>query len=142
MRRLRAVLRSRHRLRALVPAALLAVVIGGGALALTETATVASFRDGLWWSLSLITTVGFVGHVPTTDAGRLISGFLMVGGFVLMAMTTAAVASLFVREDEQPDDERDRAFQAEMRAELWALRHEVQALRRQLGATSDGAPPR
>jgi len=33
----------------------------------------------------------------------------MIFGFVLLAMTTAAVASLFVREDEQPHERREQA---------------------------------
>ncbi len=121
-------------MRAVVPAALLLTVLGGGALALAESDTVTSFTDGLWWSLSLVTTVGFVGRAPTTEAGRVISGLLMVTGFTLMTMTTAAVASLFVREDEAPEDRREEAFQEEMRREMARLRAEVTALRREVGA--------
>ena len=47
-------------------------------------------------------------------------------------MTTAAIASLFVREDEAPDEQLDREFQEEMRHELARLRREVGELRRQL----------
>lgn len=125
---------SRRWLRAAIPAALLLTLLGGGALALAESDTVRSFTGGLWWSLSLVTTVGFVGRAPTTEAGKVISGLLMVTGFTLMTMTTAAVASLFVREDEAPDDARERTFQEEMRQELAGLREEVAALRRELAA--------
>ena len=133
---------SRRWLRVVIPAALLAVILGGGALALAESETVSSYWDGLWWSLSLVTTVGFVGHAPTTDAGKIISGVLMVLGFSLMAMTTAAIASFFVREDEAPDEEIDRAFQARMTEELRLLRQEVGELRRGLdrAGTTSGPP--
>lgn len=120
---------SRRWLRVVLPASLLAVIMGGGALALAESETVASFWDGVWWSLSLVTTVGFVGRAPTTEAGKIISGILMVLGFSLMAMTTAAIASLFVREDEAPDEDLQHAFQQEMREELRQLRREVRELR-------------
>ncbi len=129
---------SRRWLRAAIPAALLLTVLGGGALALAESDTVTSFTDGLWWSLSLVTTVGFVGRAPTTEAGKVISALLMVTGFTLMAMTTAAIASLFVREDEEPDDRREQAFQDEMRREMARLRSEVRALRRELAQREPG----
>lgn len=122
---------SRRWLRFVIPAALLAVTLGGGALALAESETVTSYWGGLWLSLSLVTTVGFVGRGPTTEAGRIISGALMVFGFSLMAMTTAAIASLFVREDEAPDEQLDREFQEEIRRELARLRREVGELRRE-----------
>ena len=41
--------------------ALLLVAVTGGAVAAIETDTVTSYWQGLWWSISLITTVGFVG---------------------------------------------------------------------------------
>jgi len=36
----------------------------------------------------------------------------MVSGFALLALTTAAIASLFVREDETPVERREAAFEA------------------------------
>lgn len=122
---------SRRWFRFLAPAVLLAIVLAAGALARTETATVRSYWDGLWWSLSLVTTVGFVGHAPTTTVGKIVSALLMVMGFSLMAMTTAAIASLFVREDELPDDLRERAFEERVMEELRLLRREVSDLHRQ-----------
>ncbi|HUT76536.1 MAG TPA: hypothetical protein VM285_02560 [Polyangia bacterium] len=47
-------------------------------------------------------------------------------------MMTAAIASLFVREDEAPDAQLDGEHQEEMRHELARLRREVGGLRRQL----------
>jgi voltage-gated potassium channel len=90
---------------------------------------VTSYWDGLWRSLALVTTVGFVGPVPTTAVGKLVSSMLMILGFALLAMTTAAVASLFVREDENPNEERERQFQRAVLAELEELRREVAQLR-------------
>ena len=108
----------RRWLRYLIPGAALAVILGGGALAAIETDTVESYWEGTWWALSLITTVGFVGGIPHTVAGKLASAVLMVLGFVLLAMTTAAIASLFVREDEQPEEELERTFEHQVLEEL------------------------
>jgi hypothetical protein len=65
-----------------------------------------------------MTTVGFIGHEPATVADRLLSAVLMVLGFALLAMTTAAMASLFVRGDEAPEERALRAFEASVLAEM------------------------
>jgi hypothetical protein len=65
--------------------------------------------------------VGFVRDAPTTPAGEVLSAVLMIVGFVLLAMTTAAVASLFVREDEEPQERREQTFEREVLVELREL---------------------
>jgi len=98
-----------------------AVLLGGGGLAAIETETVGDYGDGVLWALSLMTTVGFVGGVPHTVAGKLIAAVLMLCGFGLLALTTAAVSSLFVREDEAPEEHREQAIEREILRELRAL---------------------
>lgn len=124
---------SRHRLRYLLPAAILMVVLAGGAFAGLETRTVGSFGEGIWWALSLVTTVGFVGQTPVTTPGRVLAGLLMVFGFALLSLTTAAVASLFVREDETSGERRDAAFEHQALAELRALGERLDRLERTSG---------
>jgi voltage-gated potassium channel len=121
---------SRHWLRYLLPSAALVVVLAGGAFAALETDTVGSFGAGVWWALSLVTTVGFVGGTPVTTAGRVIAALLMIFGFALLALTTAAIASLFVREDESPMERREAAFEAQALAELRALNERLDRLER------------
>ncbi len=118
---------SRRLLRILAPLAVVIVLLAGGGLAAVETETVGDYGDGVLWALSLMTTVGFVGGAPHTVSGKLISAALMLFGFGLLAMTTAAVASLFVREDEAPEEQRERAFEAEILEELRALRARLDA---------------
>ncbi|MDH4176963.1 MAG: potassium channel family protein [Thermoleophilia bacterium] len=119
---------SRGWLRVAVPAAVVTVLLAGGGLAAVETETVSSYADGVLWALSLMTTVGFVGGIPHTAVGKLIAAGLMLFGFALLAMTTAAVASLFVSEVEAPADERERAFEDEVLRELRALNARLDAL--------------
>ena len=95
------------------------VVVSAGAVAAIETDTVTSFWRGLWWSISLITTVGFIGQPPTTGAGAALSVVLMVVGFVLLASVSASLASLFVRDDERPREVREETTED---ATLTALR--------------------
>lgn len=125
----RAVRASRRWLRFLAPASALAAILGGGALAWAETDAVPSYWDGLWRSLALVMTVGFVGPPPTSATGKIVSSVLMVFGFALMALTTAAIASLFVREDEVLDESIERTFEQAVLAELAELRREVAELR-------------
>lgn len=56
------VLRRRLVLVVAVGAAL--VLLSGGAFAAFEDRTVGSYWDGLYWALSLMTTVGFIGGSP------------------------------------------------------------------------------
>jgi len=79
-----------------------ALVLGAGAAAAFETQTVGSYWSGLWWAVSLLTTVGFVGATPQTVMGAVVSVVLMLTGFVLLSLISAALASLFVRDDEVP----------------------------------------
>jgi voltage-gated potassium channel len=104
------------------------VLLAGGGFAALESDTVESFWEGCWWALSLMTTVGFIGGEPSTVAGRLLSAILMLMGFALLAMTTAAVASLFVREDEVPEERAVRAFEASVLAELRDVRDRLERL--------------
>lgn len=121
-------LRSRRALGFLAPGAALLLLLSAGAFAAVETESAHSYWDGLWWSLSLVSTVGFVGAAPVSAIGKIVSAALMVLGFALLATTTAAVASLFVREDERPDDERERGFERDVRDALRDLDARLEAI--------------
>ncbi len=120
----------RRWLRFAAPLAAMAVLLGGGGLAAIETQTVGDYGDGLLWALSLMTTVGFVGGLPHTVAGKVIAAGLMLCGFGLLAMTTAAVSSLFIRDDEVPEEQREQAFETEVLRELRALHARLDNLER------------
>lgn len=117
---------SRSWLQFALPAAALLVLLAGAGFAALESDTVGSFWEGLWWSLSLMTTVGFIDGEPSSVAGRLLAAILMVTGFALLALTTAAVASIFVREDEAPEERALRAFEENVLAELRDLRERLE----------------
>lgn len=121
-------------LRYLLPVAGFVVLAGAAGMAAFSTDTTESYWDGVWWSISLMTTVGWSGPAPHTLAGHVIATVTMITGFVLLAFTTAVVASLLVREDEQPLEE------AELRADQEILR-EVRALRSELKLLKEASPP-
>ena len=112
----------RRRLRFLIPVAALVVLLAGAGFARLEGDIVSSYWEGLLWALSLMTTVGFVGETPETTAGKALAAFLMVFGFAGLALTTAAIASLFVRGDEAPEEDREHDFERQLLAELDDLR--------------------
>ena len=115
-----------------------AVVVSAGAVAAIETDTVESFWQGLWWSISLVTTVGFLGSPPHSVAGALVSVVLMVVGFVLLAMVSAALASVFVRQDEQPREAAEREVDRVMLHALEDLRGRLEAIEARLTASQVG----
>jgi voltage-gated potassium channel len=115
------------------------VLAGGGGLAALESNVVSSYGEGVWWALSLMTTVGFVGEAPETGGGRVLSGLLMVAGFAMMALTTAAIASMLVREEEEPQREVERDFEASARDLLADIADRLTALEAAV-ATRAAAP--
>lgn len=121
-----------HVRRALVLPALAGAVgltlISAAALMAVETDTVSTFPRALWWALALITTVGFIGDPPHSAAGEMLSAVLMVSGFFLLALVSAGLASLFVRNDEQPADEAELQDLAAIRAELERVNARLDAL--------------
>jgi len=104
------------------------VVVTAGAAAAVETNTVAGFPRALWWSLSLMTTVGFIGDPPQTAVGAALSVVLMVSGFFLLGLVSAALASMFVREDQRPFEDQDRAALNLLLAEVARLHARLDAL--------------
>jgi voltage-gated potassium channel len=67
----------------------------------------------------------------------------MLFGFVLLAMTTAAVASLFVREDEEPQERREQTFEQEVLLELRELAARIAKIETRVssGDPEDDAAP-
>ncbi len=111
----------------------LMVLLAGAGFATLEKDKITSYWDGLWWALSLMTTVGFVGETPDTTGGKIVSGILMVSGFALLTLATAAIASLFVREDEAPQGQRERDFERVALERLDELATRLEAIENALG---------
>jgi hypothetical protein len=106
------------------------VVVAAGAAAAFETDTVPSYWRGLFWAISLITTVGFVGAPPRTDQGTILAVALMVVGFVLLSMVSAYLAAMFVREDEGPHEAAEESTERAVLASLLRLEARVASLER------------
>lgn len=106
-----------------------ALLVGAGAAAAFESDTVDSYWEGLWWALGLMTTVGFVeGSPPASLGGAITSAVLMLAGFLLLSLISAGLASIFVREDEEPAEAREEALDAQVVERLAALEERIAAL--------------
>jgi len=115
------------------------VLLAGALFATLERDTVSSYWEGLWWALSLMTTVGFVGESPETTGGRIVSAILMISGFSLLALATAAIASLFVREEEAPEEQREREFEITALERLDELAARLEAIETTLARERGGS---
>jgi voltage-gated potassium channel Kch len=73
-----------------------AVVVFGVLERVVDPKTFHSVWLGMWWALETVTTVGYGDIIPATTAGKLMAGFLMLGGLSLIAVVTAAITSGFV----------------------------------------------
>ncbi|MEU0215911.1 ion channel [Streptomyces sp. NPDC006265] len=103
-------------------------------------ASITTFGDALWWSVTTVTTVGYGDLYPTTTEGRLIAIALMVGGIALAGLVTATLASWFMDRFSEL-----RATEAQTSSEISALTEEVRRLRDELhasrpAAAKDGTP--
>jgi voltage-gated potassium channel len=56
-------------------------------------ATITSFGDSVWWAMETISTVGYGDLIPITVPGRIYASMLMLGGMVIVGLTTATVVS-------------------------------------------------
>jgi len=97
------------------------IVLGGGAaFAAVENDQNLSAWDGIYWSLTTVTTVGYGDIGPQTDAGRVIAITVMLTGIGFVAMLTAAFAQMFlarltsVEEEVEADDDRTAEIEARL----------------------------
>ena len=65
-----------------------------------------TFSDGLWWSVTTVTTVGYGDRYPTTTEGRLLAVLLMITGISLVGVITASVAAWFVKLSQDITEQR------------------------------------
>lgn len=93
-------------------------------------ASISSFGDALWWTITTISTVGYGDRYPVTWEGRLVAGMLMVGGIALLGTVTAAIASWFVEKvrEAEGSERRTQVELDEVMSELRRLRQRLDEL--------------
>jgi voltage-gated potassium channel len=100
-------------------------------------ASITSFGDALWWTITTITTVGYGDRYPVTWQGRLVAASLMIAGIALLGTITGTIASWFVeriRGVEKAVEQSERETHVELHevmAEVRRLHERLDELRAQ-----------
>lgn len=85
---------------------IITILLGAaGIYAVEYGSTVNSFPDALWWAFVTATTVGYGDISPSTSAGRLIAGILMIVGIGFVSMLTGTIATYFTNKFNKSTDE-------------------------------------
>jgi voltage-gated potassium channel len=102
------------------------VFCGIGFWALEPTAK--SLGDGLWLAFTTAATVGYGDMVPSTPASKIFAFFVVLLGYAVLSLVTAAIAAFWVESSER---EMEADILRQVHAELQSLRDEVRELKRQ-----------
>jgi voltage-gated potassium channel len=113
-------------------------------------ASITTFGEAVWWTITTISTVGYGDRYPVTVEGRIVAATLMVAGIALLGVVTASIAAWFVEnvrrageqvseevEEMSSDVEATQAQLAVVLAELRTISARLAALERDRhGATT------
>jgi voltage-gated potassium channel len=119
-------------------------------------ATITTFGEAVWWTITTISTVGYGDRYPVTVEGRIIAATLMVAGIALLGVVTASIAAWFVEnvrrageqmseevEEVSADVEAAQVQLADVLAELRTISARLDALERdRRGGTTTPDPDR
>jgi len=95
-------------------------------------------RDASWWCLFTLITGEYGDFYPASTEGRIITALLMTAGVAIFGTFTASVASFFLEEEQEQDEQRDTAILAE----IGKLTQEISQLRQQIKGENDGDHPK
>jgi len=107
--------------------------LGGGAAYAAAEGNGVTTWDGVWWAVTMMTTVGYGDISPRTDLGRVIAIAVMLVGIGFVAVLTAALAQRFVAEEVRQEvaDVEDHLGEDVAQAEADVLA-EIRAIAAQL----------
>jgi voltage-gated potassium channel len=88
--------------------------------------TARSLGEGMWLAFTTAATVGYGDMVPTTAASRIFAVFVVLLGYGVLSLVTAAVAAMWVESQERVIE---REILRDLHAQIAALRTEVAQLR-------------
>ena len=91
--------------------------------------TTPTLADGMWLAFTTAATVGYGDMVPTTPASKIFAVFVVLLGFGVLTLVTAAIATSWVETEERIIE---REIVHDMRREVASLRHELTALREEI----------
>jgi voltage-gated potassium channel len=92
-----------------------------------------TFADGLWLAFTTAATVGYGDVVPTTAASKIFAVFVVLLGFGVLTMVTAAIAASWVETEER---RIEREILRDLRQQMDGLHQELRALRNEARASA------
>lgn len=90
--------------------------------------------DGLWLAFTTAATVGYGDIVPTTPASKIFAVFVVLLGFAVLSLVTAAIAAMWVESQER---RIEREILHDLHRQVRALRDDIAALRGARDRTPD-----
>jgi voltage-gated potassium channel len=94
-----------------------------------------SLGDGLWLAFTTAATVGYGDIVPTTPASKIFAVFVVLLGFAVLSLVTAAIAAMWVESSER---RIEYEILHDLHREVKALRGDIAALQRERAAPPSG----
>ena len=88
-----------------------------------------TLADGLWLAFTTAATVGYGDIVPSTPASKIFSVFVVMLGYGVVSLVTAAIATRWVEDEERLIE---REVLRDMHRQMDALRQEVAGLREEV----------
>jgi voltage-gated potassium channel len=89
------------------------LTVGLGGLLFAELEPNVDVGDGLYWSVTTVTTTGYGDIVPTTEAAKALAMAIMLIGAGFLAILTGAIAQRFIgrwqRSGTEPDEQSPAA---------------------------------
>lgn len=91
-----------------------------------------SLGDGLWLAFTTAATVGYGDLVPTTPASRIFAVFVVLLGYAVLSLVTAAIAAFWVESRVETVERKiEHDILRDLHAQLAELRREIGELRRE-----------
>jgi voltage-gated potassium channel len=87
---------------------------------------VRTLSDGLWLAFTTAATVGYGDLVPTTPAAKIFAVFVVLLGYAVLSLVTAAIAAMWVETTER---RIEQDILRDLHAQIGALREDIAALR-------------
>lgn len=69
--------------------------------AMSKTARIRTFEEGLWWAATTVTGVGYGDFVPVTTVGRIIGVLLQVSGVVIFGLIIGIIGITMSKRQEE-----------------------------------------
>jgi voltage-gated potassium channel len=84
--------------------------------------------DGLWLAFTTAATVGYGDIVPSTSASKIFAVFVVLLGFAVLSLVTAAIAAMWVESQER---RIEREILHDLHRQVQGLRNDIAALHRE-----------